>query len=360
MVDIPPSSSPLAQQNLSIAQGAAVAVSELDAQHGARLHIALVGAHLDGMSPSAVISAVRSANASALILPCDTNSEYHLAADVAKLDVLTLAPCSYKPATGLHDANYWGTGVPVNAEVAGLAQWMGKRGYTRVLIVNASGLDYTSQVTRYFRLAAATAGVKITGTTTIAPHAKGYAALVRQINSEPHRKRPPELFTALPPPYVNGLIGALQSGLSKGLGIPATTVFGTAVMDTGLTVSSKPVPNGAYLSSYPLLQQTAAAQRFAADYRKLFGKPVIGGFAGAGFDTIQVFEAAVGKAHSLSAVALDRALSGGLNVSSVEYGNMSYPAGGDHAPLMDVEVENVFQGALNPLSVVTPSNVPLP
>jgi ABC-type branched-subunit amino acid transport system substrate-binding protein len=359
MVDVPPSSSSLAQQNLSVAQGAAVAVSELDAQH-APLHITLVAGHLDGLSPAAAAATVRSAHANALVLPCDTNSEYQLAAAIAKLDVLALAPCSYDPARGLHDANYWATGIPANAEAAGLAAWMGKRGYTRVLIVNAPGLSYASQITRYFRLAAPAERVEIIGSTTITPDAKGYAALVRHINAEPHRKRPPELFTALPPPYVNELVGALQKGLTTGLGITVTRVFGTAVMDTRLTLSTKPVPNGAYFSSYGLLQQAPAAQRFAADYRRLFGKPVVGGFAGAGFDTIGFFEAAVAKANSLSAAQIDRALSGGLTVSSVQNGTISYPAGGDHSPLADMAVQSVYAGTLNPLSVVVPSNVPSP
>ncbi len=348
---------PMAQQNQSIARGVTVAVDELNAAHG-RLHVRLDPMALDALSSSAVQAQLRAANAGVLIVPCDTDSEYRLASEAAPDHVLLLAPCDPNAAAGVRISSLWSVGLAGNTEEAGLVAYMKLVHYPTVFIVNGSGAgtSYMSALTGYFRTAATYAGLKLTGSATVSLAARNFSAVVSALNAE--RQQPWAVFTALPPPALNRLASALATGLKAGT--HPTTVFGTSVADTTLTLSTSPAPNGAIFSSYGN-PNPATSPQFAAAYHKLFRVAPIGSFPGLGFDTIGLLQAAVSKAGSVDSTAIDRVLGAGLTVSGVGFvDNRTYTTAGDHTPLGEVPIIKVVSGSIVPLNTLTPAQVPLP
>jgi ABC-type branched-subunit amino acid transport system substrate-binding protein len=352
-----PAGSLLAQQNLLIARGATVAADELNAQKGNPVSLRLVTRSLDGLSGSAAESALHSVGADAVILPCDTDSEYQLAAELSKYHTLMFAPCSPDPSAGVRYPTYWGVGVGGNTEAAGLATFMESVGYRRVFIVNSSGANYMRSLTGLFRSAAVGDGLRITGSADVSLSTRNYSAIVAAVNKQ--SPRPAAVFTTLPPPYVNRLAAALGAGLTTGRNIGSTTLFGTTVMDTPATLSN-PAPDGAIFASYGFLRIDAAAERFASDYRGRFHTAVVGGFPGLGLDTVRLIEEAVTDAKSISPTAIDQALSKGLTLSGVGLSDRTYTAAGDHSPVAQVGIAKVVATGLTTLIAESPSVVPLP
>jgi ABC-type branched-subunit amino acid transport system substrate-binding protein len=353
-----PTPSPFAQQNTSLENGVKVAVDELNSQHGTRLRIKLVTKTLDGQSAAAVSQKLRAAGAAALILPCDTDSEYPLAAAAAQSGVLMLAPCDPEPSAGARYANYWAVGMGANAEAAGIAHYMVYNrspqytGPTRIFIVTAPSPRYVGSLTSYFRTAAPAQHVTIVGSATVPLATHSYAALARKIKGANATQG---IFTALPPPYVDRLVAGLAAN-----GVLPPQVFGTAAMDTPLTLSTKFPPGQAlYFASYGFLRDDAAAQRFAGDYEHRVGQAVVGGFPGLGLETVRLYTAAVEKARSATPTAVDAVLTAGLKLPGVGLADRTYVRDGDHSPLGEVGISQDQAGRIESLYASIPTDVPL-
>src|ERR1700691_228828 len=168
-IDQPPSGV-FAEQNASIAQGAAIAVDELNAAGGLCRHIRikLVPQDLDDLSPAAVEGRLRSEAAAALLLPCDTDSQLSLAAGAARYGTLMLAPCNLDPTAGERYPTYWPIGMSTNEEMVGLTSYMRTIGYGSAFIVTAPGSRYVQLATEDFRTAAQRKGIRIVGSASIA------------------------------------------------------------------------------------------------------------------------------------------------------------------------------------------------
>src|ERR1022692_717547 len=165
-----PSSGAFAEQNALIAQGAAMAVDELNAAGGLAGHIRikLVPQKLDGLSAAAGEGRGRARAAAALILPCDTDSQLSLAAGAARYGTLMLAPCNLDPTAGERYPTYWPIGMSTSEEMAGLTDFMRTIGYGSAFIVTAPGSRYVQLVTDDFRTAAQRKGIRIVGSASIA------------------------------------------------------------------------------------------------------------------------------------------------------------------------------------------------
>jgi ABC-type branched-subunit amino acid transport system substrate-binding protein len=349
-----PTSSSFPEQNRLIAQGAAVAVAELNAAGGLAHHvrIKLLPESLDGLSPSAVSARLRSQAAAALILPCDTDTQLSLAAGAARYGVLMFAPCNLDPTAGQRYPTYWPVGLGANEEAAGLANYVRSEGFPAVFTVSAPGIHVAELQTSYFRSAAQSRNIRLVGSASVATTSKDFSGVAHAI--EAASPRPSLIFTALPPPLVNRLAAGLRaSGVDQ-------SILGTAAMDTPLTLSSgsQALENAAFATNgFP--RSTPAERRFAAEYHKRYGRAPIGSFPALGLETIRLLADSAHKARSAQPGSIQRALAGGIALSGVGLANRTYGAAADHDPLGEVGISKISEGSLLPLLAV-PSGASAP
>ena len=347
-IDQPPSGV-FAEQNASIAQGAAIAVEELNAAGGLARHlrIKLVSQDLDGLSPAAVEGRLRSEAAAALILPCDTDSQLSLAAEAAQYRTLMLAPCNLDPTAGERYPTYWPIGMSASEEMAGLTSFMRTIGYGTTFIVTAPGSRYVQLATDDFRTAAQHKGIRIVGSASIAMTTSDFSGLAHAI--EAASPRPSIIFTALPPPLVNQMAAGLKAqGISQ-------SVAGASVMDTQRTVTSDAgALADSVFPSYGFPRESPAGHRFLVSYKKRFGNEPVGSFPGLGFETIRVLQAAVRQARSAEPSAIEQALSRGFFLEGVALAERRYQPGTDHNPIGPVAVEKDFAGHFEQVLATTP------
>lgn len=354
VIDQPPPGL-FAQQNSSIAQGAEVAVHELNAAGGLPrdVRIRLLRQSLDGLSATGVRAKLRSEAAAVLILPCDTDSQLSLAAGASQYGMLMLAPCNPDSRAGGRYATYWPVALPASAEAAGLVEFMKEIGPGSAFVVNATGNRYVELVTSDFRSAAQAGGIQLAGSATIAVTTKDFSGLAHAI--EATNPTPSAIFTALPPPLVNRLAsGLMAEGVHQ-------TVVGSTAMDTPLTLSSSsPALESAVFVSNGFPRESASARRFAAEYSRMFGRDPVGSFPALGLETIRLLEAAVRKAGSPEPSAIQQALAGGISLSGVGLANRAYQRGGDHNPVGQVDITKISSGSFLPLFASTPKGVATP
>ena len=344
-----PSSSLFAEQNASIAQGAAVAVDELNAAGGLprRTRIKLVPQNLDGLSAAEVQARLRSEAAAALILPCDTDSQLSLAAGAARYRTLMLAPCNLDPTVGERYPTYWPIGMSTSEEMAGLVRFMRQIGYGSVFIVSAPGSHYVQLVTSDFRAAAQRSGIRVLGSASVSMTTKDFSSLAHAI--EAASPRPSIIFTALPPPLVNQMAAGLKAqGITQ-------SVVGASVMDTQLTVTSNAgALEDSVFPSYGFPRESPAGHHFLVSYKNRFGNEPVGSFPGLGFETIRVLQAAVRQARSAEPSAIEQALSRGLVLEGVALAERRYQPGTDHNPIGPVAVEKDVSGHFEQVLATTP------
>lgn len=344
-----PSSSLFAEQNAAIAQGASMAVNELNAAGGLVQHIQvkLVTESLDGLSAGDVENRLRSDAAAALILPCDTDSQLSLAAEAAAYKTLMLAPCNLDPTVGERYPTYWPIGMSPSEEAYGLVRFIRTIGYGSTFIVSAPGSRYVQLVTDDFRAAAQRKHIRILGSASVSMTTKDFSSLAHSI--EAISPRPSIIFTALPPPFVNQLAAGL-----KAQGLPQS-VLGTSAMGTRLILTDDASAlDGAVFPSYGFPRESQAGHNFLASYKKLFGSEPVGSFPGLGFETIRVLEAAAHQAHSAEPSAIEHTLSGGLALEGVALAERHYQPGADHNPIGPVAIEKDFSGRFEPVLAANP------
>jgi branched-chain amino acid transport system substrate-binding protein len=354
VIDQPPPGL-LAQQNQSIAQGAEIAVEQLNAAGGlpGHIRIRLVRQSLDDLSAAALKARLGAEAAAVLVLPCDTDSQLSLAASASEYGMLMLAPCNPDSTAGSRYATYWPVGMSASDEAAGLVSAIGRLGYGSVFVVTAPGPRYLELLTAEFRRAAQAEGVELAGSASIAMTTQDFSGLARAIQAA--QPRPSAIFTALPPPLVNHMAAGL---LAQGVG---QTVIGSTTMDTPLTLSGRSTAlENATFASYGFPRESAAAHRFEAEYRKQFGRDPVGGFPGLGLETIRLLQAAVRKAGSAEPAAIQRALSDGITLNGVGLADRTYEPGGNHNPIGEVAITKVASGSFLPLLAVTPKATATP
>jgi ABC-type branched-subunit amino acid transport system substrate-binding protein len=351
VIDRPPAGI-LSEQNGSIARGAGVAVAEVNSAGGLPHHvrIKLLSQDLDQLSAAAATTRLRSEGAAAVILPCDTDSQLSLAAELSQAGVLMLAPCDPEPAAGRQYPTYWPVGMAASEEALGLADYLHGGGVPSAFIVGSTGTRYVELLTDDFRSAAPSAGVRIAGSTSVAMTGSGYAGVAHAIQAV--RPRPAMIFTAFPPPYVNRLAAGLRAaGVTQ-------HVLGTTAMDTPLTLASgsAALENAAF-ASYGFPREDASARRFTAAYQKRFGRPPIGSFPGLGAETIRLIEDAARKGGSAEPGAIQDALARGITLNGVALASRTYERGGDHSATGEVSISKIASGSFLPLQALATSEL---
>jgi ABC-type branched-subunit amino acid transport system substrate-binding protein len=344
VIDEPPAGT-FSAQNAAIAQGATVAVAQANSSGALPHHvrIKLIPQDLDQLTASAAAARLRSEGAAAVILPCDTDSQLNLAAELGQSRVLMLAPCNPESAAGQRYPTYWPVGMSASEEAAGLADYVrGAGGNPSAFVVSSTGSRYVELVTSDFRSAAQSAGVRLAGGASVAMAETSFAGLARTIEAQ--NPRPAVIFTAFPPPFVNRLAAGLRAqGVSQ-------HVLGTTAMDTPLTLSSgsAAVENAAF-ASYGFPREDPSARRFAAAYQRRFGRSPIGSFPGLGAETIRLVEDAAHKSGSAEPNSIQHALARGITLRGVALADRTYQAGGDHTPTGEVSISKVASGGFLPL-----------
>lgn len=344
-----PGSGLFAEQNRSIAHGAAVAASEINAAGGLtkHVHVRLLNQSLDGLSQSTVRAKLSSEGAGVLVLPCDTESQERLSADTSQWGMLMLAPCSPDSTAGARYPTYWPVGMTTSEEAAGLVTYMKTVGYGSAFVVGSPGDHYVETLTSAFRSAAQADGVQVLGSASIAPSATNLSTLIDAIRAT--NPPPAAVYTPLPPPFVNRVAAAL---LAAHL---AQTVIGGSAMDTPLTLSSdsKALENATF-ASYGFPRETASAHRFAGEYARRYGRAPVGSFPALGFETVRLLEAAARKAGSGEPSAIEHALLDGVTLHGVGLADRVYEPNGNHDPVGEVAIAKVSGKSFLPLLATTP------
>jgi ABC-type branched-subunit amino acid transport system substrate-binding protein len=349
-----PSSSLYAEQNRSIAQGAAVAAGQVNSTGGlpGHVHIELLRQDLDGLSAAQLQARLRADAAAALILPCDTESQLNLTANAGNYKELMLAPCAPDPAAGKRYPTFWSVGTAANDEAAALVDVLGGFGYRNAFILNAPGIRTAEMITGYFRSAAQAKGIGLVGSAPVSTTTPDYAAIANAIKAA--QPRPSVIFTALPPPYVDRLAAGL---FAQAVYQP---VLGTSAMDTRATLAGAKSLEDAIFTSYGFPRESASARRFVAEYRKRFGAAPVGSFPGLGLETVRLLALAAHRAGSAQPAAIQQRLSEGLVLPGVGLASRAYQRGGDHNPSGEVAVSKLTSGEIAPLQAIEPTGAPSP
>jgi ABC-type branched-subunit amino acid transport system substrate-binding protein len=347
-----PAEATFAEENHLIEQGAQIAAEEANAgnQLPAHLHIKLVPEHLDELSASAVQERLRSDGAGVLVLPCDTSSQASIASAAAHYGTLMIAACNDEPLAAQRYSTYWPIGSSGSDEMAELASFLQSQGYLRAYVVTAPGVRYVELLTHDFEQAAKAKNIRIVGSSSVNPGSQDFTSVANAIKGvEP---QPTAVFTALPPPAVNRLGAALHAQ-----GVRAAVV-GTSVMDSRFTLASGEGLENAILASYGFAREGSAAEHFASDYAKQYGRPPLGSLPGLGYETVRLLDEAARRAHSGEPSAIQHVLAAGFALGGVALADRHYQAGSDHNPVSEVGIEKISGKSFEPLIAGSPGGAP--
>ena len=347
------------QQNELVMRGVLAALTALNAQGGvAHTKVRLVTAQLDGLPPAAVQQRLHASGPNAvLILPCDSNSQTALATGAARYGTLVLAPCSANASLAEQLPTYWAIGMDGSDETQGLVSYMRRVGFSPMFVVDASGSDFATSMSAYFRTFMQRAGLSIDGSVTI-PSTPSAADIQRVVGAvKAAAPAPVGLYAPLAPPYFDELAGALMRA-----GVRLDGLFGTSALDVPLTLSSRDsaAVSGAYFPTYGFLPVGSEASAFLRAYRSQYGSDPVGAFPDLGFDTIGLLEDAIAKARSARPAALQQALLGGIADGGVALFGRTYDRAGNHNPVTTVSIAKDFTGSLIGVVTIEPDGSPPP
>src|ERR687887_837370 len=293
-----------------------------------------------------------------MVLPCNTDYQVAMTAVAKRKGKFVVSPCNADPTLTASYGQYWPVGMAGNAQMAQLANYAKLRKYKRVYVLDSTFL-YVHLMAKYFKKAAPSRGITISGTDSIpfgatgfAGTPEGYAAIVTKIKNL--RTKPNAIMTGLFSPFVDFLARALKA---QGVTVP---IIGSDGMDTGvnLQVGGSAV-NGYAFSTFGSLDKGSPTVRFYAQFRKRFGASPDGTYPALGYDTIKVLEAAVLKAGSADPRKIQAVLSAGMTVRGA-LGPVTYLGHGQHNPKNIVVVDQIKGGKFVKVLKSVPTKVPSP
>ena len=352
----------LAVHDKLISNGAKLAVEQINAKGGigGKVHIALTLADVksDPAVSVQVANDLIGKHVGVLVLPCNTDYQVAMTNVAQRKKQFTLSPCNADPTVPKKYSVYWPVGMAGNAQMAQLANYAKLRKYKRVYVLDSQFL-YVHLMAKYFKKAAASRGISITGTdqiqfgaTGFATTPEGYAAIVTKIKNL--KTKPNAIMTGLFSPFVDFLARELKT---QGVKIP---IIGSDGMDTAvdLQVGGSAV-NGYAFSTFGYPDKGSPTARFYAQFRKRFGASPDGTYPALGYDTIKVLEAAVLKAGSTDPKKIAAVLSRGLTVKGA-LGPVRYLGHGQHNPTNIVAVDQIRGGKFVKVLKSVPKGVPSP
>jgi ABC-type branched-subunit amino acid transport system substrate-binding protein len=264
--------------------------------------------------------------------------------------MLMLLPCDPDPAAIESIPLVWPTAMTGNAEAGQIVNYAHFENATNAFILSANGSDYVSSLERYLVASAKLDHVQILGRATAALNGSNLGAVAAAIK----KANPRVIFTAIPSPYAEALIAGLRR---HGILNP---VYGTDAMDAdGHYAKYGTLLDDVNFGSFGYPRDTS--RQFFADYRAAFGRQPEGSFAGLGYETIRILEAAVARAASTTPAGIDQALGKGLTVTGVALEDVTYPGKGSRTPIANAALARIVRGEHVALFSNTPlGSVPAP
>jgi branched-chain amino acid transport system substrate-binding protein len=349
----------LAAHDKLISNGAQLAVGQINGKGGiggkVRINLKLSDVKSD---PSVAVQVARdliAAKVKVLVLPCNTDYQVAMTQIAKRANQFTLSPCNADPTLGRTFSGYWPVGMAGNAQLAQLANYAKRKGYKRVYVLDSNFL-YVNLMAKYFKKAAPSRGITVTGSDNIAFGATGfpqdYSSLATKIKSL--SPKPQAIMTGLFTPFVDFLARDLRrAGVN-------TPILGTDGMDTQLNLTTgKSAVNGYAFSTFGSPDKGSALARFYKQFKGRFGASPDGTYPALGYDTIRVLEAAVLKANSTDPKKIQAVLRAGLTVNGA-LGPIKYLGKGNQNPRNIVVVYEIRSGKFVRVLKGVPKNVPAP
>jgi ABC-type branched-subunit amino acid transport system substrate-binding protein len=343
-----PKSGSFSIHNRLLANGASVAVKEINAQGGARapvrLKLRVVGVKPTA-SPTRIVRSLVHASTRVLVLPCNVELQESLARAAAKAGLLTLSPCNPDPTFGKALSGYWQTGPTGSAEVGQLV-FYARFHYANAktaFVLGTAGSWYSRQLTPQLRTFAKRNKLRIVGEASVPAGSHNVADLASRIRNAD----PDIVFAAIPSPDVESIIAGLRQKQIR------SAFFVTDGMDAAINLfryRDGPVSSTIeqVVFATPGFPRTSSL-RFFRDYAAAYGRKPLGNFPGLGFETVHVLEVAAQRAAALTPAGLNAAFAKGFTVKGVALEDISYRGHGHRQPVTNVGLAEVIRDAYVPL-----------
>ena len=340
-----PKSGEFGIHNRLLANGAAVAVDEINTQGASKgqapVHLKLkVVSVKPTASPKSIVRSLVRASTRVVILPCNVQLQESLAGAAAKTGLLTLSPCNPDPAVGKGLSRFWQTGASGPAEVGQLvfyAKFLYKQRARTAFLLGAAHSWYSRQTLPEFRAFAKRNKIKIVGQASVAAGSPNVAGLASQIR----KANPGIVFASIPSPSIESIIAGLRQKQVK------SAFFVTDAMDAAINFfryRDGPVASSideVIFATFGL--RRASSERFLSDYAAAYGKRPVGSFPGLGYETVRVLESAGQRASALTPAGLDAAFAKGFTVKGVALEDIRYRGHGHRQPVTYVGIAEIVR-----------------
>jgi branched-chain amino acid transport system substrate-binding protein len=352
----------LAVHDKLISNGAKLAVDQINARGGiggkVKISMKLFDVKSDAPTSVQVANDIINQKFPVMVLPCNTDYQVAMTAVAKRHKEFVVSPCNADPTLTASYAQYWPVGMAGNAQMAQLANYAKLRKYKKVYVLDSTFL-YIHLMAKYFKKAAPSRGITVTGTDSVPfgatgfPNApEGYAAIVTKIKNL--ATKPNAIMTGLFSPFVDFLARELKA---QGVNIP---VIGSDGMDTGvnLQVGGSAV-NGWAFSTFGSAEKGSPTRKFYAQFKRKFGASPDGTYPALGYDTIKVIEAAVIKSGGFDPKVIQAALANGMTIRGA-LGPIHYLGRSRRNPTNLVVVDQIKNGKFVKILKSVPKKVPAP
>jgi branched-chain amino acid transport system substrate-binding protein len=352
----------LAVHDKLISNGARLAVDQINAKGGiggkVKISMKLFDVKSDAPTSVQVANDIISQKFPLMVLPCNTDYQVAMTSVAKRHKTFVVSPCNADPTLTFTYGQYWPVGMAGNAQMAQLANYAKLRKYKNVYVLDSTFL-YIHLMSKYFKKAAPSRGIKIVGTDSVPFGAtgfpgtpEGYGAIVTKIKDM--NPKPQAIMTGLFSPFVDFLARELKT---QGVNIP---VIGSDGMDTGVNLQvGGDAVNGWGFSTFGSAERGSPTAKFYAQFKAKFGASPDGTYPALGYDTIKVIEAAVIKSGSIDPKLIQAALANGMVVKGA-LGPIRYLGHNNRNPKNLVVVDQIRNGKFVKVLKSVPKNVPAP
>jgi branched-chain amino acid transport system substrate-binding protein len=222
-----------------------------------------------------------------------------------------------------------------------------------VYVIEDTGAEYTTLLSKYFRETFEHLGGKIVGRETFRTGDKTFTAQITKVKAA--STKPDVLFVSSGPSEVGLIVRQIRQA---GITIP---IMGGDGYDTPLLMDvAGSAANNVYYTTHALIasDSTGPAKEFYDDYSKAFGRPPETAFAALAYDAVFLTADAIKRAGTPTPAAIRDALQATKNLPGVT-GEISYTPE-SRVPVKGVSVVGVKDGKLTLAGQLVPSYVPKP
>jgi len=336
-----PRSGPFSIHNRLIANGATVAVHQLNAQPAGKAPVRLKLKVLTvnpTSSPKRILRSLARASTRVLILPCNVALQESLARAAAKAGLLSLSPCNPDASFAKTIPRYWPTGTTGAAEAMQLAFYAQSYAHAKTaFLLGAAHSSYSGQMGSALRTFAKREKIKIVGQASAPASYAGVQPLAIRIR----KLNPAVVFATVPSPQIESIVTQLRNW-----GV-ASAFYVTDGMDAAINfLKYRNGPDNSSIEN--VLFATFGFPRpgsgpFYRDYAAAYGKKPVGSFPGLGYESVQALEAAARRAAALTPTGLDASFAKGFTVRGVVLEDISYRGHGHRQPVTQVGLAQVIR-----------------